>query len=60
MTKSPFVLVMVLLIISAASLYYIYTSYEAFRVEDCKGVTCGEGEFCQTNTCHPVYPPKKL
>lgn len=30
---------------------------EGFRVQDCKGVTCNEGEFCQENTCHPVMPP---
>jgi hypothetical protein len=23
---------------------------------DCKGVNCQEGEFCQDNVCHPVYP----
>lgn len=29
---------------------------EGFRVQDCKGVTCSEGEFCQENTCRPVMP----
>jgi hypothetical protein len=29
---------------------------EGFRDQDCKGVTCNEGEFCQQNTCMPVMP----
>ncbi len=29
---------------------------EGFRDLDCKGVTCKEGEFCQENVCHPIYP----
>jgi len=29
---------------------------EGFRNQDCKGVTCGEGQFCQENTCMPVMP----
>jgi len=24
---------------------------EGFRTVDCQGKTCGEGEFCQDNTC---------
>ena len=56
MTKSPAALVLVLLVISAVAAYYVYTS-EGFRNVDCKGVTCGEGQFCQSNTCHPLYPP---
>ena len=31
---------------------------EGFRNVDCKGVTCGEGEFCMDNICHPVTAPK--
>ena len=31
---------------------------EGFRNVDCKGVTCGEGEFCQDNVCHSVNAPK--
>jgi len=23
---------------------------------DCVGVTCAEGQFCQRNTCIPIYP----
>lgn len=30
---------------------------EGFRNVDCKGVTCGEGEFCMDNVCHPVSAP---
>jgi hypothetical protein len=29
---------------------------EGFRDQDCKGVTCGEGQFCQSNKCSPVMP----
>jgi hypothetical protein len=29
---------------------------EGFRDVDCKGVTCNEGEFCQENKCHKIYP----
>jgi hypothetical protein len=53
-TKSPVVLVLVLLVLSAAAAYFVY---EGFRSVDCKGVTCAEGQFCQSNTCHPIYPP---
>jgi hypothetical protein len=56
-TKSPAVLVLVLLVLSAVAAYYVYNSYEGFRSLDCKGVTCAEGQFCQSNTCHPIYPP---
>jgi hypothetical protein len=30
---------------------------EGFRELDCKGVVCGEGEFCQENVCRPVAAP---
>ena len=23
---------------------------------DCIGVTCAEGQFCQRNTCYPIFP----
>lgn len=58
--KSPALLVLVLLVITAAAAYYVYNYSEGFRSVDCKGVTCAEGEFCQSNTCHPNYPPSQL
>jgi hypothetical protein len=30
---------------------------EGFRTQDCKGVLCKEGEFCQENVCRPVMAP---
>lgn len=30
---------------------------EGFRTQDCKGVVCDEGEFCQEDVCHPVTAP---
>lgn len=54
--KSPTMLVLVLLVISAVAAYYVYNA-EGFRTLDCKGVICNEGQFCQSNTCHPIYPP---
>jgi hypothetical protein len=27
---------------------------EGFRDVDCKGVSCGEGQFCQNNKCNNV------
>jgi hypothetical protein len=27
---------------------------EGFRTQDCKGVVCEEGEFCQENVCRPI------
>ena len=30
---------------------------EGFRDQDCKGVVCGEGEFCEENVCRPVSAP---
>jgi hypothetical protein len=27
---------------------------EGFRTQDCKGVVCEEGEFCQENVCRSV------
>ena len=57
--KTPFVLVIVLLVVSAVVAYTVYSNYEGFRAVDCIGVTCPEGQFCQSNTCHPIYPPSK-
>ena len=56
-TKSPAVLVFILLVVSAIAAYAVYSGYEGFRSLDCKGVICEEGQFCQSNTCHPIYPP---
>ena len=30
---------------------------EGFRSQDCKGVVCEEGEFCEENVCRPVTAP---
>jgi len=30
---------------------------EGFRTQDCKGVVCDEGEFCEENVCRPVTAP---
>ena len=57
-SKSPVVLVLVLLAVIAALAYYMYAGAEGFRGADCAGVTCEEGQFCQQNTCHPIYPPE--
>lgn len=57
--KTPFVLVLTLLVVSAFVAYYFYAQYEGFRSIDCLGVNCPEGQFCQSNTCHPIYPPTK-
>ena len=53
-TKTPIVLIVVLLVVLAALSYYMFESY---RNVDCAGINCNEGEFCQDNTCHPIYPP---
>jgi hypothetical protein len=29
---------------------------EGFRNVDCKGMSCPEGQFCQENKCHDIYP----
>ena len=52
--KSPFVLIIVLLVVMAGVSYFMYESY---RNVDCVGVSCKEGEFCQDNTCHAISPP---
>lgn len=53
-TKTPFVLIMVLLIVMGGVSYFMYESY---RNVDCVGVTCKEGEFCQDNSCKAISPP---
>ena len=55
-TKNPMILVLILLIISSIFAYFVYRSYEGYRDIDCQGITCKEGEFCQQNTCKPLYP----
>ena len=53
-SKSPFVLVFVLLLFIALASYLTYRSYEGYRKIDCQGVTCPEGEFCLQNTCRSI------
>jgi hypothetical protein len=55
--KSPVVLVVLLLALIAGLAYFVMNN-EGFRGTDCVGVTCEEGQFCQQNTCHPIYPPE--
>ena len=31
-----------------------FPTLDGFRDLDCKGVSCGEGEFCQGNKCNKV------
>ena len=53
-TKTPVVLIVILLVVMAGLSYYMYESY---RNIDCLGISCKEGEFCQDNTCHNISPP---
>ncbi len=51
----------VVLVLVVALLPYLKNQFagvfpEGFRDVDCKGVTCSEGEFCQENRCHKIYP----
>jgi len=55
--KTPFGLVITLLFVFAVLAYSAYYAYEGYRNVDCLGITCAEGQFCQSNTCHPIYPP---
>jgi len=57
--KTPFSLVITLLIVFAILAYVAYSTYEGYRNVDCAGISCAEGQFCQSNTCHPIYPPTK-
>ena len=56
-SKSPIMLVLILVLVIGAFAYYAYNS-EGFQSLDCAGVTCDEGKFCQKNTCHDIYPPE--
>ena len=56
-SKSPFMLVMALLVVAAVLGYSAYSAYEGYRTVDCLGVVCSEGEFCQQNTCTSITPP---
>lgn len=56
-----FVGLVVFLIVIVAVLPWIRNQFapyfpEGFRDVDCKGVNCQEGEFCQNNSCHKIYP----
>ena len=56
-SKVSFPFVVVLVTVLAFFIYTFYKRYEGFRNVDCLGVTCSEGQFCQSNKCHPIYPP---
>jgi len=56
-SKTPIILVLLLLIIMGYVAYTYYISSESFRNIDCAGVNCKEGEFCEDNTCKALYPP---
>lgn len=49
-----------LLPILKASAPEYFPSISGFRDLDCKGVTCGEGQFCQSNKCVSVNAPNPL
>ena len=53
-SKTPFFLIIVLLIVMAGVSYF---AYESYRNVDCVGVSCKEGEFCQDNSCKAISPP---
>jgi hypothetical protein len=55
--KSPFQLVIILLVVMAILTFAAVSMYEGYRSVDCLGISCPEGQFCQSNTCHPIYPP---
>lgn len=52
--KSPFGLVLGLLILVAISTFMTYKYTEAYRSVDCQGITCREGQFCQENKCRNI------
>jgi len=56
-SKTPIILVLLLLIVIAYVGYTYYMSNESFRNIDCAGVNCKEGEFCENNTCKALSPP---
>jgi hypothetical protein len=47
------VAVALLPILKASSPEY-FPTIEGFRDVDCRGISCGEGEFCQNNKCSGV------
>ena len=56
-SKISFPLTVILVTILALFAYTFYKRYEGFRDVDCQGINCPEGQFCQSNKCHPIYPP---
>lgn len=56
--KNPFMLVVVLLVVISVLSYAVYSGSEGFRSVDCAGISCAEGQFCQSNQCHDIYPPE--
>jgi len=56
-SKTPIILVLVLLIVISYVSYTLYMGNDGFRNIDCAGVNCKEGEFCQDNTCKAISPP---
>jgi hypothetical protein len=50
--------VAVLPLLKASAPQY-FPSLDGFRNVDCTGITCPEGQFCQSNQCHAIatrYP----
>jgi hypothetical protein len=55
--STPFLLVLVLLLVIAYASYAVYYKMEGFQSYRCDyGITCPEGQFCQENVCKPIYP----
>uniref|UniRef100_A0A6C0D7I4 Uncharacterized protein n=1 Tax=viral metagenome TaxID=1070528 RepID=A0A6C0D7I4_9ZZZZ len=54
LARNPFSLVLALLVLGGIATYMSYKYAEAFRVVDCLGVTCPEGQFCQQNKCRSL------
>jgi hypothetical protein len=53
-SRDPFALVLVLLLLVAISTYMTFKYSEAYRTVDCQGITCDEGQFCQQNKCRSI------
>lgn len=49
-----------LLPVLKASAPHYFPSIAGFRDLDCKGITCGEGQFCQDKKCVNVMAPNTL
>ncbi len=47
--------VAVLPLLKASAPQY-FPSMDGFRNIDCAGINCPEGQFCQSNQCHPIAP----